>query len=144
MRFVALVACTTALIACGKEEKTESHRDSDDTPAAVVNLDPNTITKAELALGDSVFHGMIGAVSCQACHGPNGKGGPQAADLTDQEWLHSDGTYTAIYHTIETGVMNPTKAAGVMPPFGGAPMTPAQHRAVAAYVYSLSHKVDAK
>jgi hypothetical protein len=28
-----------------------------------------------------------------------------------------------------------------MPPFGGAPLTPDKHRAVAAYVYSLSHPV---
>ncbi|MHB1068903.1 MAG: hypothetical protein ACYC1W_03445, partial [Gemmatimonadaceae bacterium] len=32
-------------------------------------LDPATITPAELALGDSLFHRLICATSCQACHG---------------------------------------------------------------------------
>lgn len=102
-------------------------------------LDPATITPQELALGDSLFHGLIGATSCQACHGPDGKGGTVAPDLTDSTWLHSDGSYGAIYTQIETGVMQPKQYLGVMPPFGGAPLTPDKHRAVAAYVYSLGH-----
>ncbi|MBI2409182.1 MAG: c-type cytochrome [Gemmatimonadetes bacterium] len=113
-------------------------------PAASVDpatLDPKTITPQELALGDSLFHGLIGATSCQACHGPDAKGGTVAPNLTDAEWLHSDGSYGAIYHQIETGVPQPKQYLGVMPPFGGAPLTPEKHRAVAAYVYSLSHPV---
>ena len=64
-----------------------------------------------------------------------------APNLTDTTWLHSDGTFPAIYHQIETGVTAPKQYSGMMPPFGGAPLTPEKHRAVAAYVYSLSHKV---
>ncbi len=111
------------------------------TVAAVdpATLDPASITPQELALGDSLFHGLIGATSCQACHGPDGKGGTVAPDLTDSTWLHSDGSYGAIYKQVETGVMQPKQYLGVMPPFGGAPLTPDKHRAVAAYVYSLSH-----
>lgn len=104
-------------------------------------LDAATITPQELALGDSLFHGLIGATSCQACHGPDGKGGTVAPDLTDEDWLHSDGSYGAIYKQIETGVTQPKQYLGVMPPFGGAPLTPDKHRAVAAYVYSLGHPV---
>lgn len=113
------------------------------TVAAVdpATLDAATITPQELALGDSLFHGLIGATSCQACHGPEAKGGTVAPDLTDSTWLHSDGSYGAIYKQIETGVMQPKQYLGVMPPFGGAPLTPEKHRAVAAYVYSLSHPV---
>lgn len=137
MRALPLIAFAALLAACGGEKDSRSeaeHGDHDD-------FDPKSITPAELALGDSLFHGLIGAVSCQACHGADAKGGPAAANLTDTVWLHSDGSYAAIYKQIETGVTTPKVAVGMMPPFGGAPMTPAQHRAVAAYVYSLSHKV---
>lgn len=132
-------------VACGGGDKA-ADKDSDDsvaTTAAVdpASLDPKTITQQELALGDSLFHGLIGATSCQACHGPEAKGGTVAPDLTDKEWLHSDGSFGAIYHQIETGVSQPKQYLGVMPPYGGAPLTPEKHRAVAAYVYSLSHPV---
>lgn len=102
-------------------------------------LTPESITPQELALGDSLFHGLIGATSCQACHGPDGKGGTVAPDLTDSAWLHSDGSFPAIYKQVEAGVPQPKQYLGVMPPFGGAPLTPEKHRAVAAYVYRLSH-----
>lgn len=146
MRHPMHVVLSTVLVvaACGGGAE-----QSGDTAAAAVavaavdpaTLDPATITPQELALGDSLFHGLIGATSCQACHGPEAKGGTVAPDLTDSAWLHSDGTYGAIYKQIETGVMQPKQYLGVMPPFGGAPLTPDKHRAVAAYVYSLSHPV---
>ena len=92
-----------------------------------------------IALGDSIFHGQAGGGTCYACHGPDGKGSAVGADLTDKEWLHSDGSYEAIVKTIQTGVPKPTKAPAPMPPMGGASLTPEQVKAVAAYVYSLSH-----
>jgi mono/diheme cytochrome c family protein len=137
MRVLPIVVATTLLLACGGEKESKPESDHDRS----ASFDPGTITPAEIALGDSLFHGLIGAVSCQACHGADAKGGPAAANLTDSVWLHSDGSFEAIYKQIETGVSTPKVAVGMMPPFGGAPMTPAQHRAVAAYVYSLSHKV---
>lgn len=103
-----------------------------------MSFDPADITPAMLALGDSLYHGLIGAVSCQACHGADGKQATIAPNLTDGEWLHSDGSWQAIYTTITNGVMSPKQFGSVMPPFGGAPMTPEQTRAVAAYVYKLS------
>lgn len=84
-----------------------------------------------IALGDSIFHGRVGGAICQTCHGVGGKAGPMAPDLTDAAWLHSDGSYEGIANTIK---------AGVMPPYGGAPLSDDRWRAVAAYVYSLSHK----
>ena len=92
-----------------------------------------------IALGDSIFHGQAGGGTCYACHGPDGKGSTVGADLTDKEWLHSDGSYEAIVKTIQTGVPKPTKAPAPMPPMGGASLTPEQVKAVAAYGYSLSH-----
>ncbi|MCU0636758.1 MAG: c-type cytochrome [Gemmatimonadaceae bacterium] len=109
-------------------------------PPAASNLDPSTITETELALGDSVYHGLIGATSCQSCHGADGSQANVAPNLTDAEWLHSDGSFEGIYRTIETGVMTPKQYTSIMPPYGGAPLDPVKHRAVAAYVYRLSHK----
>jgi mono/diheme cytochrome c family protein len=110
------------------------------TPVAQASFDPASITPAQIALGDSIFHGKIGASSCQACHGAGGKAGAAAPDLTDAEWLHSDGSYEGIANTIKTGVMAPKQFSSVMPPYGGVMLPDDRWRAVAAYVYSVSHK----
>lgn len=110
------------------------------TPATAVSFDPASITDADLALGDSIFHGLIGATSCQSCHGVKGENGSAAPTLADDKWLHSDGSFEGIANTIAAGVMQPKEFSGVMPPYGGAPLDPQKHRAVAAYVYKLSHK----
>lgn len=143
---VILVAVGATLVACGDSKSASGasgERDGDDAKAAAVptSFDPKSITPTEIALGDSVFHGLKGAASCQACHGPKADQGTVAPNLTDAEWLHSDGSFEGIYNTIKSGVMAPKKFSGVMPPFGGAPLDAAQHRAVAAYVYSLGHKM---
>jgi mono/diheme cytochrome c family protein len=140
IRFALATVLVVAACGGGAEQSGDSEA-AGSTVAAVdpATLDPATITPQELALGDSLFHGLIGATSCQACHGPDGKGGTVAPDLTDATWLHSDGSYGAIYKQIEIGVMQPKQYLGVMPPFGGAPLTPEKHRAVAAYVYKLAN-----
>jgi cbb3-type cytochrome c oxidase subunit III len=96
---------------------------------------------AQVALGDSIFHGTAGGGICFTCHGPDAKGvqglGP---NLTDTQWLHGDGSLQFIQNTVRTGVATPKEAAAPMPPMGGATLTPDQVNAVAAYVYSLSHK----
>jgi mono/diheme cytochrome c family protein len=95
---------------------------------------------AMLALGDSVFHGRVGAALCYVCHGPAGKGvaglGP---DLTDKEWLHGDGSTAFIEKTVETGIAKPKKMPAPMPPKGGGQLNESQIKAVAAYVFALSH-----
>lgn len=103
-------------------------------------FDPTTITPGMLALGDSLYHGLIGATSCQACHGVDGTQATVAPNLVDAEWLHSDGSWEGIYKTIVSGVSVPKQFSSMMPPYGGIPMTEERTRAVAAYVYSLSHK----
>jgi|APMI01.1.fsa_nt_gi mono/diheme cytochrome c family protein len=140
---LACASVVSLLAACGEKKPAGGEGGAAaETPAAAVatSFDPKSITPAELALGDSLFHGLKGATSCQACHGADAKQGTVAPDLTDAEWLHSDGSFEGIYNTIKSGVMAPKKFSGVMPPFGGAPLDPASHRAVAAYVYSLGHK----
>ena len=98
---------------------------------------PAGATPAAITLGDSLFHGKG---NCYACHGANAQGavGP---NLTDAEWLHSDGSYEAIVKQITTGVTaEESKSKIPMPPKGGSQITDDEVKAVAAYVYSLSHK----
>ncbi len=144
MRLPVALITVLLLAACGG--KAESNDDADDKreeareAAEELSWEPEKITPQMLALGDSLFHGLIGATSCQSCHGADGKQATVAPDLTDAEWLHSDGSWEGIHTTIKTGVMSPKQFSSIMPPFGGAPLKIEQSRAVAAYVYSLSHK----
>ncbi|MBL0169505.1 MAG: c-type cytochrome [Gemmatimonadaceae bacterium] len=140
-RSLVLVSFVLAA-ACGGD-KGAAPADSSTTaaaPAAPASFDPSTITPGMLALGDSLFHGLIGATSCQACHGADAKQATVAPDLTDAEWLHSDGSWEGIYKTVTTGVSVPKKFTSVMPPYGGIPMSEEKTRAVTAYVYKLGHK----
>jgi mono/diheme cytochrome c family protein len=93
-----------------------------------------------IAQGDSIFHGQVGGGTCTACHGQDAKGTAVAPDLTDQQWLNGDGSYDFIVNTVTNGVPKPKQHPAPMPPKGGAPLTDEQVKAVAAYVYSLSHK----
>jgi mono/diheme cytochrome c family protein len=98
---------------------------------------PAGVTPAAIAQGDSIFHkdGL-----CYACHGTNAQGavGP---NLTDAEWLHGDGSYDFIVATVTSGIPAEKAKKGIpMPPKGGSSITADQVKAVAAYVYSLSHK----
>ena len=98
---------------------------------------PAALTPALIAQGDSIFHSKG---NCYACHGANAQGvvGP---NLTDAEWIHSDGSYDAIVKQVTTGVpQNESKSGIMMPPKGGSSITDDEVKAVAAYVYSLSHK----
>jgi len=125
--------------ACGGDAAKSGDAAPPAAATATVSWDPKEITPGMIALGDSLFHGLIGATSCQACHGADAKQATVAPDLTDAEWLHSDGSWEGIHTTLKSGVMAPKQFTSIMPPFGGAPLTPVQSRAVAAYVYSLSH-----
>ena len=105
------------------------------TPAAAQA--PAGLTPAAIAQGDSIFHSKG---NCYACHGSNAQGavGP---NLTDAEWIHSDGSYDAIVKQVTTGVPKEESKSGIpMPPKGGSSITDDEVKAVAAYVYSLSHK----
>ncbi len=105
-------------------------------PRAADSLPPG-VTRALIADGEKIFKG---AGLCHACHGPDGKGieAIKAPNLTDALWLHSQGTYEDIVRQVMTGVPSEkSKSGGVMAPRGGTPLTDAQVRAVAAYVWCL-------
>lgn len=98
---------------------------------------PPGVTRQMVSDGEKIYKG---AGLCYACHGPDGKGiqnlGP---DLTDGVWLHSKGSLDDLVKQITTGVTGAeSKSGAVMPPKGGAPLSDAQIRAVAAYVWRLS------
>lgn len=97
---------------------------------------PEGVTSEMIARGDSLFHG---AGLCYACHGSGGTGIPGlGADLTDDEWRNTDGSYTALIQRITEGVVSGDSDSGVpMPAKGGSQITDDQVRAVAAYVWSL-------
>lgn len=99
---------------------------------------PEGVTAAMVQTGSTLYNG---AGLCMACHGADGKGnGGLAADLTDATWTHSDGSYEKIVEQIMSGVEASKSTNGIaMPPRGGSTLTDEQVRAVAAYVWTLSH-----
>jgi cytochrome c oxidase cbb3-type subunit 3 len=74
---------------------------------------------------------------CTSCHGKDGKGNPElgAPNLTDDYWLYGDST-AALRQTITNG------RHGSMPPHREV-LGETRARLVAAYVWSLSHPVNA-
>ena len=90
---------------------------------------------AQDSLGKAIF---AGKGLCTACHGPAAKGTALAPDLTDAQWLHSDGTVESLAKVIKEGVAAPKEHPAPMPPMGGAQLTDAEIQAVARYVASLS------
>ena len=100
---------------------------------------PTGSTKAQVVLGSRIFHGEVASGTCAGCHGSDAKGGPIGADLTAGTWLWSDGSLAGITKTITEGVSAPKAHGGAMPPMGGSPLTPADLKAVSAYVWALGH-----
>ncbi|HET9726725.1 MAG TPA: c-type cytochrome [Gemmatimonadales bacterium] len=124
-------------------KKAASAQDTSKKAAAAAKPSPggaSGITPQQVALGDSIFHGLVGGGTCSACHGQDAKGTAVAPDLTDNTWLNGDGSYQFIVNTVTNGVPQPKQHPAPMPPKGGAPLTDDQVKAVAAYEYSLSHK----
>ncbi|MSR03638.1 MAG: cytochrome c [Gemmatimonadetes bacterium] len=95
------------------------------------------VTPAAIAAGKTLY---LGEGLCLACHGADAKGsiGP---DLTDNIWLDGTGSFGEIVARVLAGVSSEQSKLGqIMPPRGGSGITDEQVRAVAAYVWSLSHK----
>lgn len=89
--------------------------------------------------GRTIF---TGKGNCWVCHGRDGRGTSLAPNLSDAEWLNGDGTVEAVAEIVRRGVPRPRRFPGMMPPGGGASLTDAEVRAVAAYVVSLSRGSD--
>jgi mono/diheme cytochrome c family protein len=105
-------------------------------PAAAQGV-PEGATQAMVDKGNEVFHK---AGLCYACHGQDAKGlvGP---NLTDDVWIHIKGSYSELIAQIAKGVTKEESKSGVpMPAKGGSTISDDDVKAVAAYVWSLSHK----
>jgi mono/diheme cytochrome c family protein len=147
IRGLAALAAAGAMLGCGGQEGTEQDAPAETaattpTPSPTGSTaNPSEITAEMVALGNEIFHGRAANAICYTCHGMDATGGPGGLgpNLTDAEWLHNDGSYGAIVNTIRTGVAQPVNASAPMPPMGGASLSDEQLRAVAAYVYSLTH-----
>jgi mono/diheme cytochrome c family protein len=103
-----------------------------DSASAAAAISPELI-----AQGDKIYHGPG---NCYACHGTNAQGsvGP---NLTDGEWIHSKGSYDELVAQITSGVPKEQAKSGIaMPPKGGGSISDEDVKAVAAYIYSLTHK----
>jgi len=123
--FPALDTATPAAAPAGAAPAGQQAR----TPVAL----PAGVTQAMVDEGKKTFDTV-----CFACHGQGGAGGPLAPKLADSQWLNIDGSYESIVKVVTAGVPQPKQHPAPMPPKGGAPLTDAQVRAVAAYVYSIS------
>jgi mono/diheme cytochrome c family protein len=91
---------------------------------------------AEMAEEGQQLYGTV----CSACHGAGGVGGAVAPPLNDGDWLNISGEYDDIVGIIHSGVANPVEYPGVMPALGGGNFDDQQVRAIASYVYALSHQ----
>jgi mono/diheme cytochrome c family protein len=133
--FLVLVLAGAAPAAAQSSSETAAKPAAPEKASDAAAAPPSTPTV--IARGDSVYHG---AGNCYACHGSSAQGsvGP---NLTDAEWIHSKGTLEEIAALITNGVPKEQSKSGIpMPPKGGGTLTDEDVRAVAAYVYSLSHK----
>lgn len=146
-----IVAMAVALAACGGEKaQTQEAAGSEmGATAQAAQAETQQAAQAPQQLPEGVTPEMIaqgktiysGPGICATCHGPEGKGVPNlGANLTDDEWVHIDGSYQGIIDNIQTGVSAEKSTSGTpMPPKGGSAITEEQVKAVAAYVWSLSH-----
>lgn len=141
---LGITIALVALLACGgggsaqqeAAEATAMPRGQEAAQQQEVQL-PEGVTVEMVNQGRDIF-AAVGL--CSGCHGPDGKGVPSVgANLTDDEWIHSDGSYEGIVQTVMSGVDSSASTTGTpMPPKGGSGITDEQVRAVAAYVYTLS------
>lgn len=130
--------CPSTTASPGPIVRAEAKPPEGTNPDAGVTLPPGA-TKEMVALGDRIYHGEVGGASCAGCHGASAKGTPLGPDLSDSKWLWSDGSYEGIAKTITEGVSQPKEYRTGMPAMGGAQLTDEQVKALAAYVWSLSH-----
>jgi mono/diheme cytochrome c family protein len=98
---------------------------------------PPGVTDSTIAWGWRLFHG---SANCAACHGEDGQGTRDGPALTGALWLHGPGTYQWLIEQIKLGI--PAHEAWTrkpMPMRGWTNMPDGDVRAVAAYVWSITH-----
>lgn len=121
----ALKVCMSAISKAAIAFKTSVAEDFDSSPAAI-------------SRGLAAY----GVGQCAKCHQASGKGGLRGPDLTDDKWLHCDGSVAGIRGVLVTGVPE-NKLKDQSRPFGMNPVTnfiddDQQMTDLAVYVRSLS------
>jgi len=98
---------------------------------------PAGVTDSAIAWGKALFQG---SANCSRCHGRDGRGTEYGPDLADVIWWHGPGTYEWLVREVTHGIPeNLTVTGGIMPARGTVPMNALDVRAVAAYVWAISH-----
>jgi mono/diheme cytochrome c family protein len=98
---------------------------------------PAGVTDSAIAWGRALFHG---SANCSACHGREASGSDVAPPLTGALWLHGPGTYEWLVEQIKSGIPAHHSMSGLaMPMRGWSTMNDDDVRAVAAYVWSITH-----
>jgi len=101
---------------------------------------PPGVTAEQVALGNRIYHGLERAGTCAGCHGADGEGTTIGPALTGETWLWTDGSLPSLARVIAEGVTEPKEYPGGMPANGGSNLSQADVTAVAAYVWTLSHR----
>lgn len=110
-------------------------------PVSLTDTIPEAVLGGMIDNGVALFNGG----SCILCHAVGGRGdGRRGPELTDVEWLHSDGSFEGVSETILWGVRKEDIKAVTPRPFpmnpsGGMQLSLQQWQAIAAYVWSLGH-----
>src|SRR5512143_3536471 len=98
---------------------------------------PAGVTDSAIAWGRALFQG---SANCSRCHGKEGRGTAYGPDLADVIWWHGPGTYEWLVTEVTHGIPeNLTVTGDPMPSRGTAPMNELDTRAVAAYIWAISH-----
>ena len=98
---------------------------------------PGGVTDSAIVWGKALYHG---SANCAACHGVEGRGTDEGPALTGGLWLHGPGTYEWLVEQIKAGIpAHRTMTGKPMPMRGWVPMNDQDVRAVAAYVWSITH-----
>ncbi|HEX6926031.1 MAG TPA: c-type cytochrome [Longimicrobiaceae bacterium] len=103
------------------------------TPVHAAGSIPPGLTEEEVERGRELF------LPCAVCHGLDGQGNQLGPSLRDTVWVHIDGSLASIEQIIRSGVPQPLDYPVPMVPMGGGEFDDADLRAVAAYVYAISH-----
>ena len=98
---------------------------------------PPGVTDSSVAWGKELFHG---SANCAGCHGVEGRGTDEGPALTGALWFHGPGTYEWLVEQIKQGIpAHHTWSGKPMPMRGWSNMPDDDVRAVAAYVWSITH-----
>lgn len=104
-------------------------------PAGGAAADPAAVER-----GAVIYRGG----TCPVCHHWEGQGNRRGPDLTDEEWLHGDGSLAAVRAAIETGFRHGAgrrfRGKYEMWPLGGMELDEGDVDALTAYVWSLHRR----